>query len=223
LVVLKDFNMPSKAFPDVSSIELLPDLVSALQKHVNEVRREGSPAEILAAANAAADAIGQRVGVCSNDADRAALTAVKRFTYNAAADCWPGWSVTGPEVDASSLLAALQLAQRSAALVESLALGSVQQGTAIWLSGAFELALRRLPDASSSFARARQCYIAAATPALVLLMDGYLAIVQRLAANASQADTENFEQVCARLGAGGFEDGPAWVEQLRTALKVFTG
>jgi hypothetical protein len=146
--------MLSKAFPDVSSIEPLPDLVSELQKHVNEVRRAGNPAAIIAAANAAADAIEQRVVVCSNDAERAALTAVKRFTYNAAADCWPGWSVTGPAVDASSLLAALQLTQRSAALVESLALGSVQEGTAIWLSGAFELALRRLTEASSSFARA---------------------------------------------------------------------
>jgi hypothetical protein len=214
--------MPPKTFPDVSSIELLPDLVSELEKHVNEVRRTGSPAEILAAANAAADAIGHRVGVCLNDAERAALTAVKRFTFNAAADCWPGWSVAGPTVDASSLFAGLQLAQRSAALVESLNLGSLREGTAIWLSGAFELALQRLTDASSSFARARQCYIAAAAPGLVLLMDGYLAIVQRLAANASEADAENFEQVCARIGAGGFEDGPAWIEQLRTALKVFT-
>jgi hypothetical protein len=214
--------MSSKRFPDVSSTELLPDLVSELEKYVNDVRRTGSPAAILAAANAAADAIEQRVGVCLNDADRGALTAVKRFTFNAAADCWPGWSVTGPAVDASSLLAALQLARRSAELVESLALGSLQEGTATWLSGAFELALRRLTDASSSFARARQCYITAAAPGLALLMDGYLTIVQRLAANASQADAENFEQVCARIGAGGFEDGPAWIEQLRTALKVFT-
>jgi hypothetical protein len=214
--------MSSKTFPDVSSIELLPDLVLELGKHVNEVRREGSPQAIIAAANAAADAIEQRVGVRLNDAERAALTAARRFTFNAAADCWPGWSVTGPAVDASSLLAGLQLAQRSAALVESLALGSLQEGTGIWLSGAFELALRRLTDASSSFARARQCYITAAAPGLVLLMDGYLAIVQRLAANASQADAEHFEQVCARIGAGGFEDGPAWIEQLRTALKVFT-
>jgi len=213
--------MSSQTSPDVSSAKLLPDLVSELEKHVNEVRREGSPAAILAAANAAADAIGQRVGVCSNDAERAALIAVKRFTFNAAADCWPGWSVTGPAVDASSLLAALQLAQRSAALVERLALGSLREGTATWLSGAFELALRRLTDASSSFARARQCYITAAAPGLVLLMDGYLAIVQRVGANASQADVENFEQVCAKIEAGGFEDGPFWIEQLRTALKVF--
>ena len=113
-------------------------------------------------------------------------------------------------MDASSLLAALQLAQRSAALVASLALGSLREGTATRLTGAFELALRRLTDASLSFARARQCYITAAAPGLVLLMDGYLAIVQRLATNVSQADAENLEQVCAKIEEGGFEDGAGW-------------
>jgi hypothetical protein len=59
--------------------------------------------------------------------------------------------------------------------------------------------------------RARQCYITA-EPGLVLLMDGYLTIVQLLAANESQADAENFEQLCVRISTGGFEDGPPWVE-----------
>ena len=125
-------------------------------------------------------------------------------------------------MDASTLAAGLKLAQRSAALVESLALGSIREGTSKWLSGAFELALGRLPDALSSFAHARQCYITAEAPGLALLMDGYLTITQRLAPNGSQVDIENFEQVCAKIAAGGFKDGPAWIEQLRTALKVFT-
>src|ERR1700735_1037728 len=73
--------MSSQTFPDISSAKPLPDLVSELEKYVNEVRRAGAPAAILGAANAAADAIGQRVGVCSNDAERAALTAVRRFTF----------------------------------------------------------------------------------------------------------------------------------------------
>ena len=214
--------MVSKTFPEVSSVECLPDLVQTLETHVNEVRRTGNSAEIIAAANAAADAIGDRVGGGLNDEERAALTAVKRFTFNAAADCWPGWSVAGPAVDASTLAAGLKLAQRSAALVESLALGGIREGTSAWLSGAFELALGRLPDALSSFTRARQCYIAAEAPGLGLLMDGYLTITQRLAPNGGEVDVENFEQVCAKIVAGGFKDGPAWIEQLRTALKVFT-
>jgi hypothetical protein len=214
--------MLSTTFPDISSIESLADLVPVLEKHVNEVRRAGGPAEIIAAANAAADAIGQRVGASLNDAERAALTAVKRFTFNAAADCWPGWSVTGPRSDAGTLAAGLKLARRSAALVELLGLDSIREGTSAWLTGAFELALGRLTDASASFARARQCYVAAEAPGLVMLVEGYLAIVRRLAPDTSPAGVETLEQVCARIEAGGFKDGPFWIEQLRTAAKVFT-
>jgi len=29
------------------------------------------------------------------------------------------------------------------------------------------------------------------------------------------------ESVCARIAVGGFEDGSEWIEQLRTAAKVF--
>ena len=76
--------MSSKRFPDVSSTELLPDLVSELEKYVNDVRRTGSPAAILAAANAAADAIEQRVGVCLNDAERGALRQMPRISSRSA-------------------------------------------------------------------------------------------------------------------------------------------
>lgn len=214
--------MSSTTFPDISAVGSLADLVPVLEKHVNEVRRAGSPAEIIAAANAAADAIGQRVGASLNEQERAALTAVKRFTFNAAADCWPGWSVTGPKADAGTLAAGLQLAERSAALVGLLGLGSIREGTSTWLTGAFQLALGRWMNASSSFARARQCYIAAEAPGLALLTEGYMAIVRRLAPDAGQPDVETLDQVCARIEAGGFEDGPFWIEQLRTASKVFT-
>jgi hypothetical protein len=43
------------------------------------------------AADAAADEIEQLAGERLDDAERQALTAVRRFTFNAAADCWPGW------------------------------------------------------------------------------------------------------------------------------------
>ncbi len=34
-------------------------------------------------------------------------------------------------------------------------------------------------------------------------------------------DGRDFEQVCAAIAAGGFEDGAAWIDQPGTALKVF--
>jgi hypothetical protein len=190
----------------------LSDLVTSAQQRVKELRKSesGDLAALLAAAEAAADAIERRVGEGSTDLEREALIAVKRFTYNAAADCWPGWSEPAAAPDPQILAAGLKLAQRSHGLVVKLGLGPIQEGTGTWLVGAFELALSRYEEAREAFAHARESYIAAKAPGLVLLTEGYLAIVHG-----------DVEAVCARIAVGGFEDGPEWIEQLRTAAKVF--
>ena len=64
-----------------------------MQERVKELRSAGDPVALLAAAKAAADEIEHRVGERWDDAQRQSLIAVKRMTFNAAADCWPGWSV----------------------------------------------------------------------------------------------------------------------------------
>jgi hypothetical protein len=202
--------------------EPLSQMALRLEKHVTGMRRTGSPAEILDAANAAADAIESSIAKGTGEDDRVALTTVKRFTFNAAADCWPGWSITGPDLDEATLLGALRLAQRHAALVESLALGGIQRGTSTWLIGAFELALGRLTEASLSFERAREYYAQAPAPGLALLTEGYQAILERLSAKGSPADAQHFEEVLSRIAAGGFEDGTEWIEQLRCAYAVFS-
>src|SRR5690348_14346607 len=126
-----------------SAYELLSERVAALQAQVKELRRAGDAHALLAAARAAADEIEQRAGGCRDAAERQALLAVKRFSYNAAADCWPGWSAPAKAFTQGELLAARELAERSARLVTKLGLGPVQEGTGIWLCGAFDLALGR--------------------------------------------------------------------------------
>jgi hypothetical protein len=199
--------------------ESLQHLVATSLERVKELRRAGDLAALLAAANVAADEIEQRVGDRLDDAGRQALMAVKRFTYNAAADCWPGWSVPDNPPETRDLLIARETAQRSVRLVKKLSLGSLQEGTGIWLCGAFDLALGKYADASSAFGAARQHYIAAKAPGLVLLTEGYIAIVRRITGHP--ADGEDLHQITVKIAAGAFEDGAAWIEQLRTALKVF--
>lgn len=55
-----------------------------------------------------------------------------------------------------------------------LGLGPMQEGTGTWLVGAFELALGRHAQARDAFAQARESYLAANAPGLVLLTEGYL-------------------------------------------------
>ena len=204
-----------------TAADALRDLVATSLERVKELRRAGDLAVLLAAANAAADEIEQRVGERLDDAERQALTAVRRFTFNAAADCWPGWSVPDKPPEKRNLPVALALAQRSARLTEKLGLGPLQEGTGIWLCGAFDLALGKHAEASSAFGVARQHYVAAKAPGLVLLMEGYIAIVRQITGDQIPADGEDLQQITARIEAGAFEDGAEWIAQLRTALKVF--
>jgi hypothetical protein len=194
--------------------ESLSDLVASSRARIVELRKSGDLGALISAAEAAADAIERRVvvGAGLSDADQQALLAVKRFTYNAAADCWPGWSISDEAADPRHLEAAFVLAQRSLALVRRLALGPLQEGTGLWLVGAFELALGQRAEAAATFAASRDLFLVANAPGLALLTEGYVVIAH---------GGEDLEGVCARIVAGGFEDGAEWVEQLRTASKVF--
>ena len=204
-----------------ASAESLTELVTKSRGRIAELRHAGDPIALLAAAEAGADEIERRAGEDWNDAGREALMAVKRFTYNAAADCWPGWGVPDKPVDARILERALELAKRSAVLVNKLGLGRLQEGTGTWLCGAFELALGRHAEACSALVLAREHWIAAEAPGLAMLAEGYIALVCQVARHQVPA-WGDLDQVCARIAAGCFEDGAEWIEQLRTARKVFT-
>ncbi|WP_420968986.1 hypothetical protein [Bradyrhizobium sp. B120] len=198
--------------------ETLAELAGQLEARVKALRGVGDDTALLAAARDAADQIERRRGTQDGN-EREALMMAQRWTYNAAADCWPGWSVSDKPIDQDNLLAARELAERSLALVRGLGLAPLREATGVWMVGAFDLALGRYDDASRLFRDARQLYVAASAPGLVLLVDGYAAIVRRI--GKQPADGNDLDQVCARIAAGGFKDGDEWIAQLRTALEVF--
>src|SRR5262245_39170397 len=114
----------------------LPDLAAKLEAHVNELRRAGDHAALLAAASAAAEEIERRAGANGdNGAEREALTRAQRFMFNAAADCWPGWTEPERPTDTEILRGGLSLAQRPADIVAKLGLGQLRVGTGTWLIG----------------------------------------------------------------------------------------
>jgi hypothetical protein len=80
----------------------LSEQVSTWEAQVEEARGKGDPAATVAIAIVAADAIEQQTDQQADDwteDERAALATVKRFTYSAAADAWPGWELDGPSLD----------------------------------------------------------------------------------------------------------------------------
>ena len=204
-----------------AAAEPLIDFAAKRQARIRELRQAGDLGALIAAAETAADEIERRVGENRSDEEREALLIVKRFTYNVAADGWPGWAVSDSRPDTDLLVRALALARRSAAIVDTLRLGPLQEGTAIWLCGALELALGRYADADRAFRTARERSLAANAPGLALLAEGYVAIVRQIAGDQVPAWPEDLEQICTRIATGGFEDGDEWIAQLRTARDVF--
>ncbi|MGF6308135.1 hypothetical protein ABIB82_006848 [Bradyrhizobium sp. i1.8.4] len=200
--------------------DTLAELASQLEMRVKDLRSAGDDAALLGAARDAADQIERRRGARDGD-EREALKMVQRITFNAAADCWPGWSVSDKPINPDRLLAARELAERSLDLVQELGFGPLRLGTGAWLVGAFDLALGRHHEAIDIFRGARQHYVAASAPGLVLLTDGYVAIARQLAGDQASSSGEDPDQICTRIAAGGYEDGDEWIAQLRTALQVF--
>jgi len=203
--------------------QFLTDIVAKLGEQVKALRKEGDLAVLLAVARDAAHEVERRIGDANwNEEQRDALMAVQRWTYNAAADCWPGWSIPSEPPDPQMLVAARELARHSLDIVERLDVGRQRQGTGIWLCGAFDLALGRYEDASRAFAAAHEHYVAANAPSGALLMEGYLAIVRDIGEGSNSGEGSALDQVCVRISAGEFKDGAALVAQLRTALAALT-
>ncbi|MBV9459215.1 MAG: hypothetical protein JO141_17085 [Bradyrhizobium sp.] len=203
--------------------ESLTDIVAKRGEQLKALRKQGDHAALLAAAREGADEVERRiVDANGNEEQREPLMAVQRWTYNAAADCWPGWSIPSQPSDPRLLMVARELAQRSEALVERLGLGRQREGTGTWLIGAFDLALGRYKDASHHFAVAREHYLAANAPLSALLAEGYVAIVAQIDKGGVSVDGSALDQVCDRISAGDFKDGAAMIAQLRTALAAFT-
>ena len=203
----------------------LAQLAAEQEKLVNDARKGGRISEIIGAAKHAADAVEHRVPDSQLEIpgdEREALIAVKRFLYNAAADCWPGWSVDSARGSDAELEAALLLARRSANLVDRLRLGPMQEGTGKWLVGAFELALGRRENALDLFAQAEALHERAGTPGLALLARGYAAITREASRRAPAEGQDSLAEVLAALASSNLERARFFSEQLVTAHRVFT-
>lgn len=193
----------------------------AAEAAVNRARAEGTASTLIDAAQAAAAGI-ENLGIgpasTASGEEREALVAMKRFLFNAAADCWPGWEPGPPSVGAAELRAARELATRSRRLVRELGLGPIEEGNADWLVGAFDLALRFFDAALAEFTRAATMYERGSDPALALLARGYCAIALEAAGRPA---APGLPSVLEELGAGAFAEGAAFSDQLKTARKAF--
>ena len=220
--------MPSEAGGSSSAgVETLSDLVVRLRRQLNSLRGVADRQAIIIAANAAADAIEARVDPAApvlTETERAALVAAQALTFNAAADCWPGWEIAPDKAAVSrvDLQGGLDLARRSFAMVQRLRSGALREGTAHWMVGAYQLALGQIDDAVSLLSLSVVRYQDARAPGLAWLARGYIAIAYETANQSRPDAVATFDEVLVAIETGGFEDAAEWREQLNIARRVFT-
>jgi len=220
--------MPGEAGNSASAgSETLTELVARHVRLVNGLRGVGDQRAIIATASAAADAIEARVDPVAPvlaEAERAALMASQRLTFNAAADCWPGWEIAPDKSSVSrvDLQGGLDLARRSFVLVQRLHLGALREGTAHWMIGAYQLALGQIDDAVLSLSLSVDRYQDGRAPGLAWLARGYIAIAYETANQPRPDGIATFDEVLVAIEMGRFEDAADWREQLNVARRVFT-
>lgn len=201
--------------PQAAEPEPLPAVVARQKEKFNQARKAGRVAQLIESAKEAAETIRARVPGSSqdlSDEERAALLAVKRMLYNAAADAWPGWTVDDNRRRREELTDALDLARQSADLVELLNLGKRQEGTAAWLLGASELALGQIEASLASFSRAERLYADAGEPAKELLARGYSAIAREVG-DVMTGCTPNLSEILEQISVSNFSDSKDFCEQ----------
>jgi hypothetical protein len=177
---------------------------------------------VLAALSGSAWCLGQ----ASLQSDAEVATRLKgrarAITFNAAANCWPGWDDEGVTIEDWHIAAGLSLAGLCLMLSRDLGLGAKAEGTAQWLVGALELALGDVASARATFAEAEQSNAALGDEAPQRLMaQGYHALADKCAAPDSHECARALQQALERLRAAGPEHGQFFADQIETAQRVF--
>ncbi|HEX3422257.1 MAG TPA: hypothetical protein VHS33_02485 [Sphingomicrobium sp.] len=166
------------------------------------------------------------LGQASLQTDAQTETALRRrahaMSFNAAANCWPGWGDEGVTIGRAHVIAGLSLAGTCLSLSRDLELGPKAQGKAYWLVGALELALGHLGAARAAFQDAeRSNVLADGEGAGALMAKAYDA----LAAKHEQANSDEagsaLQRGLARLRSHGSEDAQFFADQIERAERIF--
>jgi len=159
------------------------------------------------------------LGQASLQLDPEVAASLKRraraMSFNAAANCWPGWGDQGVTIEDGHVAAGLALAGMCRSLGQDLDLGPKEQGTANWLVGALELALGRIAAARAAFDDAQGSYAALGEEApQTLMVQAYDALA---ATYGGEDNGQALNQALERLRALGTKDGDFFADQVEKA------
>jgi hypothetical protein len=146
----------------------------------------------------------------------------KAITYNAGANCWPGWGDEGVEITPQHVEAGMTLAEANRDLTRELQLGPGPIANATWLIGALKLAAGEPVAALAEFQEARRLADVAGKADLALMAAGYGGLARKTAPETASQGAEELDLALARLRESGSQEAKFFADQIVTAEKIFS-
>lgn len=102
-------------------------------------------------------------------------------------------------------------------------LGHKERGTADWIIGALDLALARYAEALVELQCAKQEFRAGGDSNLILMAEGYLALVHKAQPQSRVAGVHEFDRILRLLGDQDSKEARFFANQIITADRVLLG
>jgi tetratricopeptide (TPR) repeat protein len=148
--------------------------------------------------------------------------AAKIISYNLASYTWPGWDEQGVAITKADLTAGLDAAKVNLRLAKELERELIPLSVAHWALGAQYLALGEYDRAIQAFQSSASKAEEAAARLYVLLARGYTGITMIVEGSRRGEGEDLLDEATEGLNQLGTEDSEYFVQQLKTALDVFT-
>jgi hypothetical protein len=144
----------------------------------------------------------------------------KIITYNAGANCWPGWGDAGVEISPAHIHAGLRLAYINRDLAREWQLGPVAEANGTWLVGALQLAAGKSLEAVANFRETQKLAESAGKTDLALMAAGYCALARKATPITASQGAKELASALTRLREHGSQDTQFFAEQIVTADRI---
>ncbi len=145
----------------------------------------------------------------------------KVISFNLAANAWPGWGAEGFAVSRHDSVAGLDAAKLNLRMVKELNEGPVPLSVSHWAIGAQHMALSDYDKALEAFASSKEMAAEGDNEGGEWLALGYIGITNILAGSKDKGE-QQLDEAIAGLQKLDTDDAKFFIDQLKTALKVFS-
>ncbi|UCF77931.1 MAG: hypothetical protein JSW03_07400 [Candidatus Eiseniibacteriota bacterium] len=149
-------------------------------------------------------------------------SAAKTNAANLASFTWPGWDEDGITIEEADMEAGLDAARLNLRLAKQLGKDALRVSTAYWTLGAQCMAASRHDEALEAFFLSKETAREAREPLYELLASGYVGLAKMVEGRRTAEGRRDFNDAVEQLGKLESDDAQFFVQQLKTALEVFS-